>query len=155
MFEVLGAWVADTEPPPLRLLFDRHSRHCSWRAAQWWDRLPVLADTERSSLCAPASPALARLVGNLHELTRPVDRLAGAYRVALPRVWAGYQSHRQAASEPGDGSTIRTLEIVSADIAADWQAGEGVLQSWLTDRAAVEKSAATVAALEEILTGAR
>ena len=154
MFQVLGAWAADTEPTVVRLLFDRHSRHCSWRAAQWWDRLPVLADVERASLCTPASPALTQLVERLSELTGPVDRLAGAYRVALPRAWAGYRSHREIAAEPGDGSTIRTLEILSADIAADWHEGEAVLQSWLTDPAAVSSSAATVTALEGLLAGA-
>jgi hypothetical protein len=153
LFEVLGAWAADAEPTPVRLMFDRHSRHCAWRADLWWNRLPVLADVERASLSIPAWPAFAQVVEQLTQLTEPVDRLAGAYRVALPRTWAAYRSHRQLATEPADGSVLRTLEIVSTDLAADWQEGEAALQAALTDSAAVARSAATVAALEELLTG--
>ena len=88
---------------------------------------------------------------SLRGLTEPVERLAGAYRVALPRAWAAYDLHRRVAAEPGDGSTIRTLEIVSRDVAADWVEGEAALQSVLTDKDAVAGSARTVAALEELL----
>lgn len=155
LFEVLGAWAADTESVPLQLMFDRHSRHCAWRAAQWWDRLPVLADVERPALCAPASPALGHVIDELGRLSEPVGRLAGAYRVALPRAWTAYRSHRLVAAEPADGSTIRTLEIVTADLVADWGEGESALQLALADRAAVASSAATVTALEELLTQTR
>lgn len=150
LYEVLGAWAADTEPTNVRLMFDRHSRHCSWRAVQWWDRLPVLADVERASLCTPESGAWTEIIERLSALADPVDRLAGAYRVVLPRAWAGYRSHRQLAAEPGDGSTIRTLEIVSADLTADWQEGEAALQAVLTGRDAVTRSASTVVGLEEL-----
>ena len=153
LFEVLGAWAADSESTDAQLMFDRHSRHCAWRASQWWDRLPVLADIQRAALCTPDPPALDHLVDRLRGLTDPVERLAGAYRVALPRAWVAYDSHRRAAAEPGDGSTIRTLEIVSRDLAADWAEGEAALQSVLTDKSGVAGSARTVAALEELLAG--
>jgi hypothetical protein len=151
LFEVLGEWVADTESVPVRLMFDRHSRHGAWRAAQWWDRLPVLADLDRSALCVPAAPNLDPVMSELGRLTEPVDRMAGAYRFAFPRAWAAYRSHRGAAAEPGDGATLRTLEIASSDLAADWMEGEAVLQGLLTRKSEVARSAATVAALEERL----
>lgn len=151
LFEVLGAWAADAASTEVQLMFDRHSRHCAWRASQWWDRLPVLADVERAALCAPYSTALEGLVRRLSELTEPIARLAGAYRVAIPRAWTAYDSHRLVAAPPSDGSTLRTLEIVSSDLASDWAEGESALQACLSDKGAVARSAGTVAALEELL----
>lgn len=148
LFEVLGGWVADTEPVQLRLMFDRHSRHGAWRAAQWGERLPVLADVDRAALGAPDDPAVDAVVRDLTGLTEPVARLAGVYRVLLPRAWAAYHSHRQRAGDPSDSSTIRTLDIVSSDLAGDWREGEVALQELLAGEADVVLAGQTVAALE-------
>ncbi|HWE57130.1 MAG TPA: hypothetical protein VG435_16590, partial [Acidimicrobiales bacterium] len=55
LYEVAGAWVPSTPDVEVKLLFDRHSHHHAWRAAQWWDRLPVLADVDRDAQCRPPS----------------------------------------------------------------------------------------------------
>jgi hypothetical protein len=56
LFERLGAWVAPTAWPAAKLALDRHAQHAAWRAAQWWDRLPVLAQVDREALVvAPSS----------------------------------------------------------------------------------------------------
>ena len=152
LFEILGGWVATTPEPAIRGMLDRHSRHCAWRAAQWWDRLPLLADVERAALCtAPAGPAA--LADRLAELEGTPARLAGAYRVALPRLWAAYERHYADADDVGDGSTRRTLGIVGRDLAADWHEGEAALQEALATRADVSAAAAAAKALEETLLG--
>jgi hypothetical protein len=151
LFEILGGWVRDTDHAEARLMLDRHSGHCAWRAAQWWDRLPVLADVDRRSLCAPPDAAAAETAERLGRLETTPARLAGAYRVAMPRLWASYERHASAAGGVADGSTIRILRIVGGDLAEDWREGEALLQSLLTGPAQVRQAAEAVAVLEELL----
>lgn len=151
LFEVLGAWVASTDEPEAKLLFDRHSQHHAWRAQQWWDRLPVLADVERERVVQPPAPAAAAGTAALARLDGTTARLAGAYRVALPRLFAGYDRHRQQADPTSDGSAIRTLDLLMPDVASDWREGEVFLQLLLRDPSSVDQAAATVAILERTL----
>jgi hypothetical protein len=80
-----------------------------------------------------------------------VARLAGAYRVALPRLVAAYQEHRLQANPAGDGAAIRTLDILLPDLVADWRDGEVLLQQLLAGEAEVAEAADTVARLERLL----
>lgn len=147
LFEVLGSWTDSTAETGAKLMLDRHSRHHAWRAAQWFDRLPVLADMDRDALGVPPSEGVREALERLAGITGTPARLAGAYRVALPRLWAGYERHRLAASEASDGSTLRTLGILLPDVAADWQEGERLLQELLADEdslAAAHEAAATL-----------
>ena len=152
LFETLGAWVASTDEPAAKLLFDRHSQHHAWRAQQWWDRLPVLADVDRDRLIQPPTPAAAAGAAALAGLEGATARLAGVYRVALPRLFAGYQRHRQRVDPASDGSAMRTLDLLMPDVAGDWREGEVILQGLLRDLSGVDQAAATVALLERILT---
>lgn len=153
LFEILGGWVRDTDQTDARLMLDRHSGHAAWRAAQWWERLPVLADADRRSLCSAPSAAAAEMAARLGGLEGTVARLAGVYRVAVPRLWAAYERHGAIAGGVADGSSLRTLRIVGSDLAADWREGEALLQSLLTGRAQVREAADAVAGLEELLIG--
>ncbi|HET9077741.1 MAG TPA: hypothetical protein VFN68_12485 [Acidimicrobiales bacterium] len=184
MFEILGSWVASTPDPAVKLMLDRHSQHHAWRARQWWDRLPVLADVDRDALIEPAGAAVAAALARLQALAAPpaadpsptdtapagtpaadtapadtaaatstVARLAGAYRFALPRLWASYEHHRALAGPVADGSTLRTLDIVASDAAADWRQGEALLQGLLADRETVAAAASAVRILEATIVG--
>jgi hypothetical protein len=151
LFEILGGWVASTTDIEAKLLFDRHSQHHAWRADQWWDRLPVLADVDREALVVAPSPRVASLVDELPALGGTVPRLAGAYRVALPRLVAAYQEHRLQANPVADGAAIRTLDLLLPDVVADWRDGEVLLQRLLAGEAEVAAAAETVARLERLL----
>ncbi len=154
LFEVLGGWVATTEQPEARLLLDRHSRHCSWRAGEWWERLPVLADLDRPALCRPPTTGAAQAVEAMDRLEGTVARLAGAYRFALPRLLTAYQDHLRLLGPSGpvaDGSTLRTLGMTAADVASDWREGEAALQDLVRTRASIRVAADAVAAMEDIL----
>jgi hypothetical protein len=151
LFEILGGWVASTGEVDARLLFDRHSQHHAWRAGQWWDRLPVLADVDRPGLVVAPSPGVGALAGGLADLDGTIPRLAGAYRVALPRLVRAYAEHRQQANPASDGAAIRTLDILIPDVVADWRDGEVLLQELLVDPADVVMAADTVARLERLL----
>lgn len=153
MFEIAGGWVASTPEPAVKLMLDRHSQNHAWRAAQWWDRLPVLAGVDRDALVAAPGASVEAALGALQALDGTVARLAGAYRVALPRLFAAYTSHRAAASPVSDGATLRTLGIVGPDLASDWGEGEVALQGLLLDEAAVGDAAGAVRGLEALLAG--
>jgi hypothetical protein len=154
LYEVLGGWVATTPEFEPRLMLDRHSHHAAWRAEQWWARLPVLADVDRSELCAPPPGPAGQVADRLAGLEGTVSRLAASYRVVLPRMWAAYEHHRLVASVASDSSVLRTLAIVSVDLAADWREGEVMLQGLIRDRPAAAAAAAAAAELEQVVTGA-
>ena len=141
MFEILGSWVESTTEVEAKLMLDRHSRHHAWRAGQWWERLPVLADVDRDGLLhSAARHPWDEPLRAVSAMSSTVTRLAAAYRVALPRICTGYVRHRSAADCVRDGSTIRTLGILQPDVAADWLEGEHRLQALLTDRPAIAEA---------------
>lgn len=135
LFERLGAGAAGAAAPAVVRLLDAHAQHAAWRAAQWWDRLPVLAGVDRDALVAPP-PGWEALLAELDELDGPAPgpaaddrpRLAVAYRRWLPRLARAYARHLDEASPVSDGPTIRTLRMVLEDVRADWSAGEYRLQ---------------------------
>jgi hypothetical protein len=153
LFEILGSWVASTDDIEVKLLFDRHSQHHAWRADQWWDRLPVLAGVDREALVVAPSPAAAAAADTLGSADGVVDRLAGAYRVALPRLLGRYERHRTLVTPAADGAVIRTLDLLVPDVATDWRQGEVLLQDRIGSPGDVERAAATVARLERLLLG--
>ena len=148
LFELLGGWVSSTPDPAAKLLFDRHSSHHAWRAGQWWDRLPVLADVDRAALVEADPVSLPEVLQSLAEAPATVGRLAGTYRFALPRLWSRYARHLALTNPTSDGSVMRTLRIARADIEADWREGEALLQDRLNDPDLVRCAADTVARLE-------
>lgn len=151
LFEILGGWVATVADVDAKLILDRHSQHHAWRAAQWWDRLPVLADIDPDALVRPPSPGWAAALDDLSSLTSTVARLAGTYRGALPRLASAYRDHRRTASPIADGAVIRTLDHVASDLARDWAEGEAVTESLLRTHADVDEAAASTARVESRL----
>ncbi|MDQ2727203.1 MAG: hypothetical protein M3Y91_04915 [Actinomycetota bacterium] len=153
-FEILGSWTAELADGAIKAMVDRHAQHCAWRAGQGWDRLPVLSQVDRDGLVvAPETPAAA-MVEALAHLTAPVERVAGAYRVAFPRLADRYRSHLSRTSRLSDGPTIRTMTMLLADLEADWREGEVTLHGLLTSPTETHAAADTVARLETILVDA-
>ena len=157
LFELLGAWGPGLTDPELGLMLDRHSHHAAWRAREWWDRLPVLADVDRAALSAPPSARAGATLERLAAIDGEAGRLAAVYRFALPRLWAAYDGYRDRLATGGgdvsDGSSRRTVGLVAADLAADWREGEVALQEVLRAPLRIREAADAVAALEELLAG--
>lgn len=157
LFELLGAWVPTTTDPELRLMLDRHSHHAAWRAREWWDRLPVLADVERAALSRPPAASAVAAAERMAAAEGDGARLALAYRFAVPRLWVSYDRYRCELEQGGggisDGSSLRTLRLVGPDVAADWHEGEAALQEVLRVGANIRQAAGAVAAMEELLAG--
>lgn len=152
-FEILGSWTTELADSAIKAMVDRHAQHCAWRAGQGWERLPVLAQVDRDDLVAAPSTPAAAMVEALGRLTTPVGRVAGAYRVALPRLAARYRRHLSRTSPVVDGPTIRTLRMLLADVEADWREGEASLHRLLTSSTETYAAGSTVARLEAILVG--
>ncbi len=155
LFELLGRWSALTDHPAATLALDRHAQHAAWRAEQWWDRLPVLAQLDRNSLVDPGRSWRALLVDPASEASPAGDgasveggigRLAVAYRVLLPRLVVAYDRHARLATPVADGPVIRTLGHVRPDAMADWAEGEAVLQDLLTTGEGAAAAAAAAGA---------
>ena len=149
MYEVVGGWVASTPEVGAKLMLDRHSRHHAWRARQWWERLPVVADVDREELLQAAADGLwGRPLLAAAGMETTVGRLAAAYRVLLPRMSVALALHKEAADAVSDGSSLRTIGIVGPDVAADWAEGEALLQGLLVGEDQVGAAAKAARAVE-------
>lgn len=150
VFEVAGRWVPETPEPGAKLALDRHSGHAAWRAGEWEDRLPLVAGMERAGLVRPPDDGWARAMAELAALESTVARLAGLYRVVLPRLAGRYRAHRAASAPATDGPVRRTLAMALTDVGADRDEGEDVLAA-LVDAPGAAEAAAAVARIEAAL----
>ena len=154
LYELLGSWVTDVPLPGVQVLLDAQSTRHAWHAELWADRLPVLAGVDPEALTAPPEPAravLATLAGIGPPAGVPgwswapanddgsaigppgaLPRLAGLYRVVLPRLVVSYGRHLAAASPVADGPVIRALRLILADEVEDWHVGERLVQRLVT-----------------------
>lgn len=151
LYRQLGAWVTDTPVAAVQVHLDAQSMRHSWHAELWAERLPVLtgADPDGLTVPAPAAAALFAVLSGEPPVTTgagstwpPADqatdrpaalpRLAGLYRVVLPRLVVTYQRHLRVTSATTDGPVARALRLVLNDEIEDWQAGERLLQRLVT-----------------------
>jgi hypothetical protein len=152
LFGLLGAWVADMPVAGVQVHLDAQSMRHAWHAELWGDRLPVLAGVDPDGLTRP-SPVAAALLAGLDGVVPvaegpgstwppagdvPVDRpgalprLAGLYRVVLPRLVTSYTRHLRVVAPVADGPLRRALRLVLRDEVEDWLAGERLVQRLVT-----------------------
>jgi hypothetical protein len=151
LFEMLGRWVPSTSEPSVKVVLDRHSLHHAWRADQWWQRLPVVADVDRHDLVVAPSPVIESVMDSAEQADSTVARLAAVYRVLQPRLAGSYARQRVLLHPVSDGSMIRTLDMVAQDLQRDWRDGELLLQGLLTSPARVAEASGWVERLELLL----
>jgi hypothetical protein len=151
LYRLLGEWVPDTAVAAVQVHLDAQSMRHAWHAELWADRLPVLTGVDPDGLTVPSGPTSAlftTLSGEAppvagsgatwqpaaDEPERPaaLPRLAGLYRVVLPRLVVSYQRHLRAVSAVTDGPVARALRLVLNDEIEDWQAGERLVQRLVT-----------------------
>lgn len=154
-FELLGDWTVGITEPAAKAMIDRHAQHHAWRAAQWWDRLPVLAGANRAELASHPPRTVVAAFEVLGTMTETVSRLAGAYRVLLPRLAGAYRTHLSRANPLSEGPVIRTLGMALTDVEADWHEGDVALRGYLDEPRIAYSAAYTVARLEAVLAGAQ
>ncbi len=148
LYAALGTWVSDMPIAAVQVHLDAQSMRHAWHAELWADRLPVLAgvDPDRLTMPSPPSAALfAALNGDTPAREGPgsswppagdgrsrppgaLPRLAGLYRVVLPRLAVSYRRHLGVTNSVTDGPLRRTLRLVLNDEMEDWYAGEQLVQ---------------------------
>jgi hypothetical protein len=152
LFRLLGAWVADMPVAAVQVHLDAQGMRHAWHAELLGDRLPVLAGVDPDVLTRP-SPATTALFAALEGVEVPVEgpgsswppadrdraprpgalpRLAGLYRVVLPRMVTTYTRHLRVVAPVADAPLQRALRLVLRDEVEDWLAGERLVQRLVT-----------------------
>ncbi len=159
VFELTGAWAADAADPRVQLHLDEVSIQHAWHAELFADRLPVLDGVDPDALSVPDGPVAGPLLGALGHLgdsaadadpLTDVRRLAGLYRVVLPRLLVTYDRHLGAAVPATDGPVIRVLRLVLRDESESWLAGESQLQALVVTPEAVAAAGQVQTELEAL-----
>ncbi len=150
IFEILGGWSVSLTEPEAKLLVARHAAHHGWHAQLWAERRPNLRE---ASIGDPESADWLDLIGGVQAGSgeySSILKLAGMYRVLLPRLTAQYSNVLASTAEVADKPVIRTIQLVMADEREDAQEGKILLQSLLGTADAVSHTERWVAQLEAI-----
>src|SRR5262249_30094892 len=147
LFETVGGWVTAVPELAVKATLATQSHHHAWHAELWHGLLPSIPDHLRpADLVVPAGAGDRALVDGLAGAPGTVGRVAGLYRVALPRLIAAYTDHLALTTPVTDGPAIRALRLVLADEHDDRAAGEALLDAalaadpTLAERVAVEEA---------------
>ncbi len=152
LYSLLGQWVTDMPVAAVQIHLDAQSLRHAWHADLWADRLPVLSGVDPAGLTVPsprAWPSSPPWTGWPRARTCPdrpghrpmrspsgrpgaLPRLAGLYRVVLPRLVTSYERHLRAVSPVTDAPVARALRLVLNDEIDDWHAGERLVQRLMT-----------------------
>ncbi|MGA3148489.1 MAG: hypothetical protein ABSF33_13585 [Acidimicrobiales bacterium] len=152
LYGLLGSWVTDMPVAAVKLHLDQQSLRHAWHAELWADRLPVLTGADPMSLTVPSATSAALFAAldgfvptsGLPGSTWPpagdepagrpgaLPRLAGLYRVVLPRLVTSYERHLGVTGPVTDGPVARALRLVLNDEIEDWLAGERLVERLVT-----------------------
>ena len=148
LYRLLGEWVTDMPIAAVQVHLDAQSMRHAWHAELWAERLPVLAGANPDGWTTPSAPttalfaALSGVAPPAHgpgSLWPPAEeddfghpgalpRLAGLYRVVLPRLVTSYERHLRVVSPMTDAPVARALRLVLNDETEDWHAGERLVE---------------------------
>ena len=148
LYRLLGEWVTDMPIAAVQVHLDAQSMRHAWHAELWAERLPVLAGADPDGWTTPSAPttalfaALSGVAPPAHgpgSLWPPAEeddfghpgalpRLAGLYRVVLPRLVTSYERHLRVVSPMTDAPVARALRLVLNDEIEDWHAGERLVE---------------------------
>lgn len=155
LFQATGRWSADGPHPEVQVHLNGASFEHAWHAELWEERLPVLSHIDQDALTRPPSPAVAALFEAMAEGADLIARLAGLYRVVLPRLIVTYDRHRSVASPDNEAPVVRALTLVRRDEVAQWRAGEQLLQGLLGTPDDLDRVTARQRELEVLVVGSR
>ncbi len=150
LFELTGSLATEAETvAEIGVYLDSLSTEHAWHAERWADRLPVVSGIDAQALVVV--PTVAGEV--LDELASggQVEKMAGLFRVVLPRLVASYAYHEAYASAASEPPTRRALRLVLRDEAEALVAGEALVQGLLGTPEVVAAAGQTVIRLESRL----
>jgi len=154
LFEALGGWVATVPEMDVKIRLGTHCYKHAWHAELWHKRLPELREMNPDRLTQPANDAMVKFMDAVTEPEAPdqtIEKLAGVYRVLIPRKIAAYTYHLNATSTITDAPTIRSLKFILTDEYDDWRDGEMMLQSLIRTPEEADRAAARVRELERLV----
>lgn len=158
LFEVIGGWITDV---PEAAVKERLAAHCHLHgahAAMVRDRLPQATGIDGSSMVVAPSAGVADALARLSTPSSTVVRLAGLYRVVVPRLVAAHTFHRHATNSVTDAPTATLLDMLIGGSVSEWRDGEMMVQTLLRDAsdeaARVAEISAHQAALETAIAAA-
>ena len=148
LYRLLGEWVGDMPIAAVQVHLDAQSMRHAWHAELWSERLPVLAGADPDGWTTPSTPTtalFAALSGERPPAVGPgpagpttgedgfghpgaLPRLAGLYRVVLPRLVTTYERHLRMVSPMTDAPVARALRLVLNDEVEDWHVGERLVE---------------------------
>src|SRR5438067_7471324 len=154
LFEALGGWVATGAEMDVKIRLGTHCYKHAWHAELWHKRLPELREMNPDRLTQPANDAMVAFMNAVTEPEAPeqtIEKLAGVYRVLIPRKIAAYTYHLNVTSTITDAPTIRSLKFILTDEHDDWRDGEMMLQSLIRTPEDAERASARTRHLEALM----
>src|SRR5437016_13992756 len=154
LFEARGGWVATVPEMDVKSRLGTHCYKHAWHSELWHKRLPELREMNPDRLTQPANDAMVKFMEAVTEPEGPdqtIEKLAGVYRVLIPRKIAAYTYHLNVTSTITDAPTIRSLKLALNDEFEDWRDGEMLIQALIETDEEVERAAAHQARLEKII----
>ena len=131
LFEVLGAWVPSVPEPEVKVLLRAQSHEHAWHADLWDDLV------EAGRAVPSTGDGLAGVVDAVAAPAGTAERLAGMYRVLLPRLVDAYGGLSDAAVPASDGPLVRALGLMLADDVSAIEDAERLLGGLGADSAVV------------------
>jgi hypothetical protein len=154
LFEILGRWSVELAVPEAKSMLGSQSFHHAWHAELWGGCLPSLPHLDPDGATAPPTPEVAAFFEEVADEPGEHDavaRLAGVYRVVIPRLAAAYGHRAAGAHEVVDGPVLRALELIRPDLARDGERGERLVQSLLRTGDDARRAADRQGRLEALL----
>ncbi|MGH9224796.1 MAG: hypothetical protein ACRD2W_13705 [Acidimicrobiales bacterium] len=134
LFEVLGGWVPSVREPEAKMLLRAQSFEHAWHA-DLWEELAV--ERPAGPWAGPVGASLKAVVEVVAAPSETVERLAGVYRVVLPRLVDAYGAISDAAVPASDGPLVRAVGLMLADDVPAIEDAERLLGELAGDPAAV------------------
>ncbi len=138
LFELMGSWAsgAQLDNEEAEYWVGTQSYHHEFLAELWAKRLSTLGFDPAP--IAPSSQIDAALSIERWDAYSAAGKLAGLYRVLVPRIMSTYQRHLSCIDPMVDGPTARVLNLCLNDYRSDWAEGERVVQSALAQTDDIE-----------------
>lgn len=140
--------MATSQPAEVQLIFGQHCYQHAWHAELFEGRLPRLREFAADKFTCSPNDAAGRLLDAMQSKVTAIERMAGAYRVLMPRLVGAYEAHLALTVPITDSPTIRSLSLALTDVLQEWRSGELLLQRLLRSPEAIAEAADTVAELE-------
>jgi hypothetical protein len=129
LFELMGTSVATTPEHQPKLMLGTHCYHYAWHAELFASLLPTPAEIHPYAVVEPPTADVETMFTSFEQLTTTAERLEAIYRVAVPMMLDRTREHFEQCNPVTDSPTMRVLDLVRHDLAADEQEANEVMET--------------------------